>query len=363
MIGLKSIIKIDMTKKETEQMDDEIDLFDLIESLWKEKALIVLITAVITLIGLGYALVTPSTYEAKVEILSPSISDTAELQKFDVLKSSQSQSQTQTQIFTEFLSILRSNQLNKKFLQEKGVMKSLFDKETSLQQAIEKLDKMIDLEVPKKDPKNEASFKLKFNDAELAAKFANQLVEFAIELYRINISHAFDSEKDQIIKKLNDQKSSLIATYEQRLNQEITKLEEAFLIAKKLNIIEPRESKDQTVKTESRSSVITEELRYLYSQGTKALDAEIETVDQRKKNLSMIEGLIDINQELSLLNTISFDASKVMPITIDLAAETPERHIKPKRTLIIMLSGVIGGFLGIIFVLIRYAVRNRKSHS
>jgi len=34
-----------MSRKEAEQIDDEIDLFELIESLWKEKVLIVAITA------------------------------------------------------------------------------------------------------------------------------------------------------------------------------------------------------------------------------------------------------------------------------------------------------------------------------
>ena len=148
--------------------------------------------------------------------------------------------------------------------------------------------------------------------------------------------------------------------FKDRLDQQITKLKEAYLVAQKLDIFEPRESKDQTVKTESRSSVITEEMRYLYSQGTRALNAEIETVEKRKKNLSMVGGLIDIEQQLSFLNTTSFDASKVTPINIDLAAETPEHRIKPKRTLIVLLSGVIGGILAIIFVLIRNAVYNRK---
>jgi len=360
-MALKSLLKSYMTKKETELMDDEINLFELIESLWKEKVLIVAITAVITLIGLGYAFLTPATYEARVEIILPSISNTAELQKFDILKSSQTQTQTQTQIFTDFLSILRSNQLIKKFLLEEGVMKSLFEKETSQQIAIEQLKKMTQLDLPKKGPKNGASFKLQFNDAELAAKYANQLVELATQQYRKNISLAFESQKDQRIKRLNDEKNSLIATNEERLNQEITKLQEAYLIAQKLDIFEPRESKDQTVKTESLSSVVTEEMRYLYTQGTRALNAEIETLTNRKKNLSMVNGLIEIKQALSLLDNTSFDASKVTPITIDLAAETPESHIKPKRILIVLLSVVIGGFLTIMYVLIRNAVRNRKA--
>ena len=350
-----------MAKKEIQQFDDEIDLFELIQSLWKEKVLIVAITAVTTFIGIGYALSIPSTYEARVEILPPSISDITELNKFDILNSTQTQTQTQTQIFTEFLSILKSNQLIKKFLLEEGVMKSLFEGETTQQKAIAKFDKMKQLVVPKIGPENGASLKVQSNDAELAAKFANQLVDLAIGLYRTNLLIAFDSVKDQRIKQLNDKKNSLIATYKDRLNQQITKLKEAYLVAQKLEIFEPRESKDQTLKTSSRSSVITEELRYLYSQGTRALSEEIDIVEKRKKNPSMVGGLIDIEQLLSFLNTTSFDASKVTPVNIDLAAETPEHRIKPKRTLIVILSVVIGGFLGIIFVLIRNAVRNRKA--
>ena len=88
-----------MAKQEIEQFDDEIDLFELIQSLWKEKVLIVAITAVITLIGGGVAFSLTPIYEASVKMLPPSQSDVAELAKFDVLQSSQSQS------YADFLQI------------------------------------------------------------------------------------------------------------------------------------------------------------------------------------------------------------------------------------------------------------------
>ena len=70
-----------------------------------------------------------------------------------------------------------------------------------------------------------------------------------------------------------------------------------------------------------------------------------------------------IEQRFALLNSVSFDISKVMPVTIDLAAEAPEQRIKPKkRSSIVALSGVVGGMLAIMFVLIRNAVRNRKAN-
>jgi len=346
-----------MYKKEIEQFDDEIDLFELIQSLWKEKVLIVAITAVITLIGGGVAFSLTPIYEATVKMLPPSQSDIAELAKFDVLQSSQSQSQS----YANFLQILKSNQLRKAFLSQESVKTSLFSPKTSLQKALSALEKIAVVEIPKKGPKTEVSFKFQFKDAALAADYANQLIQLAVDQYRVNTAQTFSSKKDQEIKKLKDQKASLISTHEGRLNTEITKLKEAYQIADKLNIIEPRESKDQTVKTEARSSVITEEMRYLYSQGTRALSAEIETVTERKKNLAMVDGLLEIGQRLALLNSVSFDVSKVMPVTIDLAAEVPEQRIKPKRSLIVALSGVVGGILAIMFVLIRNAVRNRKA--
>jgi len=350
-----------MSRKEAEQMDDEIDLFELIEFLWKEKVLIVAITAVITLIGGGVAFSLTPTYEASVKMLPPSKANVAELAKFDILQSSHSHSQSQSQSFADFLQILKSNQLRKTFLSQEGVKTSLFSSEISSQKALSALEKMAVVEIPEQGPKTEVSFKFQFKDAALAADYANQLIQLAVDQYRVNIAQTFSSEKDQEVKKLKDQKASLITTHEDRLNTEITKLKEAQQIAEKLNIIEPRESKDQIVKTKASSSVLTEEMRYLYSQGTRALKAEIETISDRKKNLAMFDGLLEIEQQSALLNSVSFDAPKVMPVTIDLAAEAPEQHIKPKRSLIVTLSVIIGGLLGIVFVLIRNAVRNRKA--
>jgi len=348
-----------MAKKEIEQFDDEIDLFELIQSLWKEKVLIVAITFVITLIGVGYALSIPPTYQASVQMLPPSMSNVVELAKFDVLQSSQSQSQSQS--FADFLQILKSKQLRKTFLSQEGVKATLFSPETSSQKALSALEKMALVEIPKKGPKTEVSLNFQFKDAVLAADYANQLVQLAVDQYRANIAQTFASEKDQEVNKLNDQQESLIATHEGRLNKELTKLQEAYEIARKLKIDDPRESRNMSVKTEARSSVVTEEMRYLYSEGTRALSAEIETVTERKTNLAMVDGLLEIQQRLALLNSVSFDAAKVMPVTIDLAAEAPEQRIKPKRSLIVALSGVVGGMLAIMFVLIRNAVRNRKA--
>ena len=341
--------------------NDEIDLFELFESLWKEKFLIVAITLVITLIGGGVAFSLPPTYQASVHMLPPSLSDVAELSKFDVLKSSQSQSQSQS--YAQFLQLLKSNQVHKELLRDKELQKALFKEPVSVQKGLKALDNLAVVNEPKKGPSVAIELTFDSQDPKLAADAANKLVELGINAFQKQTLEAFSASKDQVVKTLKAELESLLNTHEQRIDAELAKMHEALTIAKALNLKEPRATTDLTVKTESRSPIVTEELRYLYSQGSNALEAEIIAVKARKNNLNLVSGVAEIQKRLDLISSVSFDSSKVIPLTIDLAAEPPEQRIKPKRSLIVALSAVVGGMLAIMFVLIRNAVRNRKTVS
>ena len=343
--------------------NDEIDLFELFESLWKEKVLIVAVTLVVTLIGGGVAFSLPPTYQASVHMLPPSLSDIAELAKFDVLKSSQSQSQSQSQAYAQFLQLLKSNQVHKELLRDKELQTALFNEPVSVQKGLKALNNLAVVNEPKKGPSGPIELTFSSHDPNLAANAANKLVQLAVYAYRNQVSEAFNAARDQEIKTLQVELDSLLNTHAQRINAELTKMNEALAIAKRLKLNEPRSSNDLTVKTESRSPIVTEELRYLYSQGSAALEAEIDAVKARKNNLAMVDGVTGIEKQLDVLKSVSFDSSKVMPLIIDLAAEPPEQHIKPKRSLIVALSAVVGGMLAIMFILIRNAVRNRKTVS
>jgi len=339
--------------------NDEIDLFELFESLWKEKILIGAITVLITLLGGLFAFLLPPTYQASVHMLPPSLSDVAELAKFDVLKSSQSQSQSEA--YAQFLQLLKSNQVQKELLRNKELQTALFKEPVSVQKGLKALEKLVVVNEPKKGPSVEIELTFNSQDPKLAANAANMLVQLSINAFQKQTSEAFAASKDQVIKTLKAELKSLLNTHEQRINAELAKMQEALTIAKALNLKEPRASTDLTVKTESRSPIVTEELRYLYSQGSNALEAEIIAVKARKNNFNLVSGVADVQKRLDLIRSVSFDSSKVMPVTIDMAAVPPEQRIKPKRSLIVALSAVVGGMLAIMFVLIRNAIRNRKT--
>ena len=55
----------------SQYLDDEIDLLELWNSLWAQKWLITLVTAVVTSLGISYALVTTPIYKATSYFLPP----------------------------------------------------------------------------------------------------------------------------------------------------------------------------------------------------------------------------------------------------------------------------------------------------
>ena len=89
--------------------NDEIDLFELIEAIWKEKFLIITITTIFTLLAVAYALVATPVYQATTTFYQPSANSIqaynlgrkeAELSEFDI-----------SGIYSVFLTNLNSQQL------------------------------------------------------------------------------------------------------------------------------------------------------------------------------------------------------------------------------------------------------------
>lgn len=66
--------------------DDEIDLFELFQSLWQEKVLIVLISAVVTVLALIYALTATPVYQVQSVVKPAAEKDLDELNGTEIYK-------------------------------------------------------------------------------------------------------------------------------------------------------------------------------------------------------------------------------------------------------------------------------------
>ncbi len=92
--------------------------------------------------------------------------------------------------------------------------------------------------------------------------------------------------------------------------------------------------------------------------GAKGLEAKIKALES-VKNLSVIEPrLQQINAKLDMLEHLEVDrAVEFQTFRFLENVEQPITRDKPKRSLIVVLGTLLGGVLGIVIVLIRFAFR------
>jgi len=345
--------------------DDEIDLFELIETLWKEKLTIIGFTLLFAFGGIGYALLSTPSYEATASLLPPTQKDIAELTKADSLAFSESISistspSTSTSTYVDYLfaRVLSSNQLRMSFL-SKPEINSIFNVGGSSEQSIWKsVNEAVKVNVPTKGAVEKIDVTATHSDPVVAAFLANTFVELALNKTREQLISDFDEQLSQRIEALEGQVASREATYVTNVENEVLKLKDALVIANQINQKSPIDI--QQLIEASSTTMMVDELRRLYRLGSDALEAEIAMLNERKKDKKLVPGLTGLQQQLALLKSTSVDPERIMPAQIDLAAMVPEYPVKPKKTLIVALAVVLGGMLGVVFVLIRQAVRNRK---
>ena len=98
--------------------DDEIDLFELVQSIWQEKLTAILVTVLVTALAVAYALLATPVYETEVTLLPPQASDIQGYNQGRLALNSNLHKYTTEGVYKEFLRQLRSRQLRNQMLDE-----------------------------------------------------------------------------------------------------------------------------------------------------------------------------------------------------------------------------------------------------
>ena len=301
--------------------DDEIDLFELFESLWKEKVLIVAITFVITLLAGLYAFVIAKpVYEVSVKV-KPEAREAVELLK--------------TLSFGDKIKVDVNNYIN--FIESPEFIEALylaghFDKLFEGQEIDSPNDAM--RVIPKilyatrlGDQKNPSIYPFQITlvvtDPLVGEQTLNSLLDLAGSQLVLEAKEKYAAFKQNRILKLTDDKQTLEAelrakrmdqitrlqeadslqlkelseqlrikteSYFENLSDRIMSLDEAIGIARSLNIIEPVAldrliRKNEAVSANQVFEVVSKDKEDpLYMRGTRLLTAELEQLKSRPKD-------------------------------------------------------------------------------
>jgi len=353
--------------------DDTIDLYELWITLWNKKWLVIAVTVIAALGSVVYALQQPPIYKAEALLLPPKAENVQSLNAKGVQEEQDGEQDGEqgvtptSRAFAAFKNNLSSRSLQKKFIDEQGLMDILSPDRTPETRDIEILEsfaKMIKIEHVKRALEKKVektSVSMESNDPEFAANLVNDYISFFDTETILALSAAARNSLEGQIRDIENTISSKRHMAKQRREDTILRFEEAAEIAGKLGV---RGRVDTMNVVQNNQLNISKSSTPLYYRGYRALNAEINILKNRKSDDPFISGLRDLQEKLALLTSIKIDAEGMHAVTVDQAAYPSKNRIKPNRRLIVSLSTVVGLFLGICLVFfVSFVQKQREKHS
>lgn len=317
---------------------DEIDLFELFQSIWQERILIVIITAVVTVLALIYALTATPIYQVQSIVKPAPTKDLDELNGAGIYKLSPAEALVQVGASLESYETRLGY-----FKAHQELFEPLLSPNKSVEQNFERINREY-IKILKTDAKKDESFanyvgiQLQYPKGMDGAKIANGFVEHAVNLEKERIAASLEvvinnqlerlrrkisnaragyeaskeaqiaqlTEKDVLKKaKLQDELAALREELKVRRQNRIMQLDEAITIATALGIKKPATPSSLANETRTSGSVIRTEVNSqqnpLYFMGTEALNAERDALMARENDDFTSGRIVEINTALKLL--------------------------------------------------------------
>lgn len=347
-------------------VDDEIDLFELAETVWKGKWIIVAAVC-LSLVVAGAAVwrIEP-VYKSSVTFLPPAEVDLQEMNKLHQVDA-RTQKFDSGDVFQLFLENLTSSDLQMKIFHQfqlneifMSSSQDLNEEQQSLavQQAIARFGNNLSLNMPSRNATaNEHSLSLSLPvQPKQTATILNEMYLLANEATIADINTAITTERSSRIQQNLERIAALRSISEDRRLDRIAELDESISIARSLNIAEPREvGPDINLQGVSNQGLPMMYLGYRY------LEAERSILLARKSDDPFIPGLREIQELVSTLERVSIDPKKFTVVRLRQSALPTNTPEKPKPMLMFSLASVAGLILGVMIVLIRQAIINRQT--
>jgi LPS O-antigen subunit length determinant protein (WzzB/FepE family) len=374
--------------------DDEIDLFGLFETLWDGKWKIIATTFVAAVIGVVFNAVKPNSFEvsAPIQIAKPSAflpyTSLNNLLKekglyFDKKWNESGYKFDSKSVFNAFVIEFNDYEEMVDVLNEnefvKQSIKGLDD--IQKQKALIGFAKKFKI-VPPSSKKGKWLLKFKWhNDYEGRRLFSVALQKTLINIQKIlknnidELAKSIEVRNSYKLEKLQSDLKVINETEKEKFKKRIIFLNEQYSIATELGI--ETNKLDATALSQNSQNHISlsinpNDVPY-YLRGSKAINKEIELIESRSEEevLLMSDGYIKVNNEIALIQNDNSssqlkNAAKLIEsdnpkdwVVFDM--QLAEAKSQKKSTLYIALSIVLGGMVGVIYVLISNAYKIRQN--
>jgi len=344
--------------------ENEINLSDVVFTIFRHKKIVLSIVAVFVCVALIYVFTVKRVYQVESILLPPEFEQIQPLTALNALKVSDVRKIDADVVFSMFLRNIESRALRKEFFNKFNVLKSFSDgvegdlSDKDVNDIFEGFSSNLNVVKSKKatglvyltlDGENKDKIGVWLDD------FVELVNKKTVEQLRNNLKAEVQLEIRNIKVEIKSKKE----IYKRRRQDKLSILQENYLIAEKLGIVEhlfvprvsnkPKEIIQKELENISKRLSNTDNLSE-YMKGTKILEAEIKTLSNPISEFH-IHGLRDLQEKLRKFEqSLNIDEVKLAAVVIDKRGVEKVEPIFPKRKLVVLLSLIIGGMFGVFSV-------------
>jgi chain length determinant protein (polysaccharide antigen chain regulator) len=346
---------------------EEIDLLFLWHNLIRYKWILILTIGFCSTISMIIVSFLPYEYKAEMVLLPPTKEMVAPLSIPQIDKENGStiffQETDPQELYQRLLVNLKSRQLVNRYFVNNDLIKSLSKKEESL--SPQKFAQKIAVSPSNKQINNNfIRIYLKGNNPSIILKLLNGFVTFVAketttkELHEI--AFRINQEKDRARHML----TNLDEIEQLRKSNQITRLNTALAIAKKLGFVEPL-STSVTISEESLTTHVYVHNglntidQPLYYRGTKLLKTEIEFLKQQKEIIDHQPEYYQVYKRYLYFSSIKLNSENVHAMRIDQLPVIRSSPVKHKKNAIIIIGLCVGILLSLSMIFILNIKNNR----
>ncbi|WP_409281771.1 LPS O-antigen chain length determinant protein WzzB [Pseudomonas defluvii] len=332
---------------------DDIDLIELIKGLWQQKMLIMVTTTVIFLAALAYALLARPVYEAKVFVQPPTQNDIAHL-NYGRGPDTGLDTLTVKDIYDVYVKHLQSESLRRSFFQT-VYLPTLTEQQRNGSQDLlyRNFNKLLVVAVAAKDTPTRFAITANVYSPQQAAEWVTNYAQLAGDRAKQEVLKNIKSDATVKANNLEQQIATARESSRERREDEIVQLKEALQVAKSIGLEKPPIISGN-LSTEVSAGM---EGSLTYMRGSKALEAEIENLQKRQSDDPFIQNLRQQQAALTFYRNLSVDPALVAVYRQDGVVEQPDKPVKPKKLLIVLLGLVAGVVVGVVLALMRHLYR------
>ena len=367
-----------MNTEPSQQYNDEIDLADLVRSLWNGKWLVMGTTLATVILAMVYLIIVPKSYTGTLYIAPISI---VEANKYLILNENELINVNSNQLESLFIEDLQLFKGLEKFTEEKKYIEKLENESTlEFTARIKSVARTFILSKPvnkKGDIEPKWTIELTTQQPELATEVLSNALSFSNDIVNSQIQNTIDKYTTIRARNIAMEIEDISITADILLSQEklttqvrLAFLKEQAILARAIGI-EQNTLTGQTFTTQSALVTNVSQEQPFYLRGYIAIEKEIDILSSRQAPELFISELAGLEKrKQQLLRDQSVNRAKIAIKSTPIGTDTfkavaydlssIEFKSKTKTSLILALSLVLGGMIGIFVLLIRNAVTREK---